>query len=128
VAEEVRTLAQRSASAARETETKMSASLREQETAMTVSGAASQAFTTIHQDIEKMADMVKGIALSTQEQGRGVAGCSQAMQSVDQKVQAVASAAEEVSSTARNLHGHAETLGVALEELESFTLGSSRLT
>ncbi|MFT3870199.1 MAG: methyl-accepting chemotaxis protein [Nibricoccus sp.] len=127
VAEEVRTLAKRSAEAARETEAKMSAALQEQKTAQTVGADAAQAFTTIHQDIQKMAEMVKGIALSTQEQGRGVAGCSQAMQSVDQKVQAVASAAEEVSSTAGNLQGHAESLREALDELESFAGGSTTL-
>lgn len=109
---------------AAKTEAKVSASLEEQEIARVVSSDATQTFTTIHHDIQKMAGMVNGIALSTQEQGKGVAGCSQAMQSVDQKVQAVASAAEEVSSTADNLHGHAEALRLALDELKSFTRGS----
>ena len=88
----------------------MSAAFQEQEDALTLSVDVAQSFTSIHGDIRKVAEMVGGIAQATEELGKGVTGCTQAMQSVDRDVQVVATASEEVSSTAGNLHEYAQAV------------------
>ena len=109
VATEVRKLAERSRTAAREINGLASSSVK-------VATRSGQLLAELVPSIRKTADLVQEVVAASSEQASGVAQMNKAMQHVDQVTQRNASASEELASTAEELSAQAE----ALSQLVSF--------
>jgi methyl-accepting chemotaxis protein len=109
VAVEVRRLAERSQSAAKEIGDLASTSVK-------VAQRSGELLVSLVPAIRKTADLVQEVAASCSEQSAGVSQINRAMAQVDQVTQRNASATEELASTAEELAAQAE----ALQQLMSF--------
>jgi methyl-accepting chemotaxis protein len=109
VATEVRKLAERSQSAAREISVLATGSVK-------VAEHSGQLLSELAPRVQKSADVVQELSAASAEQSQGVSQVSRAMSQVDQVTQQNASSAEELSSTAEELAAHAE----GLQELVGF--------
>jgi methyl-accepting chemotaxis protein len=115
VATEVRKLAERSQSAAKEISSLASSSV-------SVAERSGHLLEELVPGIRKTADLVQEVAAASAEQSSGVGQISKAMSQVDQVTQRNASAAEELASTAEEMAAQAE----ALQQLVGyFRLGGS---
>ncbi len=121
VASEVRTLAQRSATAAKEIKGLIGDATRKVEDGskqVTESGAALR---EIVQSVKRVSDIVGEIAAASKEQATGIEQVGTAVAQVDQVTQANASQTEEMTATAETLSGQA---GKLQELLGRFQLGN----
>jgi methyl-accepting chemotaxis protein len=109
VATEVRKLAEKSQSAAKDIGSLAS-------TSMSVAERSGQALRDLVPSIRKTADLVQEVAAASAEQSSGVAQVNKAMTRVDQVTQRNASAAEELASTAEEMAAQAQ----GLEQLVAF--------
>ncbi|SEU14024.1 methyl-accepting chemotaxis protein [Stigmatella erecta] len=109
VATEVRKLAERSQTAAREISSLASQSVK-------VASRSGQLLVELVPSIRKTADLVQEVVAASAEQASGVTQMNKAMLHVDQVTQRNASASEELASTAEELSAQAE----ALQQLVSF--------
>jgi methyl-accepting chemotaxis protein len=109
VATEVRKLAERSQTAAKEISSLSSTSVK-------VAERAGAALTTLVPAIKKTAELVQEVSAASREQAAGVTQVNKAITLVDQVTQRNASAAEELSSTAEEMATQAE----ALQQLMAF--------
>ncbi|UQA64043.1 HAMP domain-containing protein [Polyangium aurulentum] len=103
VAAEVRKLAERSQTSAKEIQSLAASSVIAAE-------RSGQLLTDLVPAIKTTADLVQTVAAASSEQSEGVAQISQAMGQVDQVTQQNASAAEELAATAEHLAMQAESL------------------
>ena len=109
VATEVRKLAEKSQSAAKEIGTLASSS-------MVVAERSGHVLKELVPSIRKTADLVQEVAAASVEQSSGVAQVNKAMARVDEVTQRNASAAEELASTAEEMAAQAQ----ALDQLVAF--------
>jgi len=107
VASEVRKLAERSQRAAGEI-AELSAN------SVNVAERAGELLTRMVPDIQRTAELVQEISLSSKEQDTGAEQINKAIQQLDQVIQQNASAAEEMSSTAEELAGQAVQMQQAI--------------
>lgn len=103
VAAEVRKLAERSQTAAKEIGSLSSSSVE-------VAVKAGRLLDDIVPGIRKTAELVQEINASSSEQSSGIEGVTQAIQQLDQVIQQNAGAAEQMASTSEELSGQAEHL------------------
>jgi methyl-accepting chemotaxis protein len=103
VATEVRKLAERSQTAAKEIGGLASSSVK-------VAERSGQLLTELVPSIRKSADTVQEVAAATAEQASGVSQINRALTGVDQVTQRNASASEELASTAEEMASQAESL------------------
>ena len=126
VAEEVRSLAQRSAGAARETANKIEAAI-----ASTQRGSRSceAVGTSLEQIVGRVTEadvLVAEIAAAAKEQAQGIAHVGVAMTQMDKVTQGNAASAEQTSSAADELSGQAKMLQDAVEHLHALIASTSR--
>ncbi|GFO68106.1 hypothetical protein GMLC_16850 [Geomonas limicola] len=107
VASEVRKLAERSQRAAGEI-SELSAN------SVNVAVRAGELLSRIVPDIQRTAELVQEISISSREQDSGAGQINKAIQQLDQVIQQNASAAEEMSSTAEELAGQAVQMQSAI--------------
>src|SRR5262249_45771801 len=120
VAEEVRALAQRSATAAKETADKIDAALGKSAEGARLSADVSQMLTQVVDSVRQMDGLVGEIASSSSEQSQGIVQVTKAVSHMDASVQANAAGAEESASAAQELSqqaGELQQLVSALREL-----------
>jgi methyl-accepting chemotaxis protein len=103
VATEVRKLAERSQTAARDIGSLASSSVG-------VAQRSGELLTELVPTIRKTADLVREVAAASNEQAQGVEQINRAMTLVDQVTQRTASASEELASTAEEMASQAEAL------------------
>jgi methyl-accepting chemotaxis protein len=103
VATEVRKLAERSQTAAKEIGGLASSSVK-------VAGRSGQLLTELVPSIRKSAETVQEVAAAAAEQAAGVSQINRALTGVDQVTQRNASASEELASTAEQMASQAESL------------------
>ena len=103
VATEVRKLAERSQSAAKEISGLAASSVK-------VADRSGQLLDELVPNIRKTTDLVQEVSAASAEQSSGVAQINRAMSQVDQVTQKNASAAEELASTAEEMASQAEAL------------------
>jgi len=127
VAEEVRALAQRSATAARETAAKIEVALQKSNEGATTSGEVAAMLTDIVGQVRTMDTLVVEIAKASVEQTQGLDQITKAMTEMDRVTQANAATAEESASVAHELSTQSVQLGSAVSQLNAFTGIKSRV-
>jgi methyl-accepting chemotaxis protein len=117
VAEEVRSLAQRCAAAARETAVKIEDSVAKSQHGSALSGEVAKSFGEIQAQIRQLDRLVSEIAGASREQSEGIAQVNTAVSDMDKITQSNAATAEESASNAVELNGEAEKLTKVVGEL-----------
>ena len=117
VAEEVRSLAQRSAQAAKDTAAKIDHSVSKSKEGVRDCADAYQSFTAIQQHVQDLDARVSEIAGSSAEQSEGIAQINNAVQEMDTVTQSTAANAEETAAAAEELNAQALSLHEAIADL-----------
>lgn len=110
VAEEVRNLAARSATAAKETSDMIENSIKTVENGASLANRTSDALTEIKQSSIKAADIVAEIATSSNEQAQAIAQINEGLLQIDKVTQTNTASAEESASASEQLSGQANQL------------------
>ena len=120
VASEVRSLAQRSADAAKEIKTLIAASVERVEQGTAQVDRAGETMREVVASIRRVTDIVAEISAASTEQSGGVAQIGQAVSQMDQATQQNAALVEESAAAAESLKGQAHQLvdAVAVFQLE----------
>jgi len=121
VAEEVRALAQRSATAARETAAKIEVALEKSSEGAATSVEVAGMLAEIVGQVRTMDTIVVEIAKASVEQSQGLEQITKAMSEMDRVTQANAATAEESASVAHELSTQSAQLGVAVQQLNAFS-------
>jgi methyl-accepting chemotaxis protein len=119
VAEEVRSLAQRSASAARDTAVLIEGAVRKTQLGAGISERATQGLQQIVEHVRKVDALATATATAAKEQSLGIRQLTQTVSQLDGGTQANAAQAEEGASAAQELSAQAEALEDAVSELMS---------
>ncbi|HLP09696.1 MAG TPA: methyl-accepting chemotaxis protein [Opitutaceae bacterium] len=119
VAEEVRNLAQRAASAAKETAAKIDDSVSKSEQGALISAEAAKSFATIQEQIRSLDTLVTEIAGASQEQSQGIGQVNTAVVQMDKVTQSNAGNAEESASAAEELNAQAVSLTEVVNDLQN---------
>ena len=122
VAAEVRTLAQRSASAAKEIKLLIGDSVQRVDTGSRLVDEAGATMSEIVASVKQVADIMSEIAIASQEQGSGIEQVNIAITEMDSLTQQNAAMVEEAASAAESLHRQAEKL---LEAVSIFKLAQA---
>jgi methyl-accepting chemotaxis protein len=122
VAQEVRSLAQRCASSAREIKELISTSSDHVSTGVSLVGAAGEALARMVARIHEINNLMADIASAAAEQSRGIAEVNTAVSQMDQITQKNAAMVEETSAETQRLKGEAVDLAT---KLERFRIGES---
>jgi methyl-accepting chemotaxis protein len=125
VAEEVRNLAQRSATAARETATKIETAIANSQQGVEISQSVAASLHNIVSQIREVDELVAEVASASQEQSHGITQINGAVTEMDQVTQRNAATAEESAAAATELHDQAESIMSAVNDLLAIA-GSSR--
>jgi methyl-accepting chemotaxis protein len=120
VAQEVRELAQRSAKAAKDIKTLISASSKHVEQGVTLVGQTGLALRDFARQVTEIAGLVHEIASSSKEQSTGLHEINTAINQMDQMTQQNAAMVEETSASSHSLTQEANTLAdlVSMFKLE----------
>jgi methyl-accepting chemotaxis protein len=110
VAEEVRNLAARSASAAKETTALIEGSIRKVEYGTKIANETAGALNHIVEGVTKAADLVGNIAVASNEQATGIAQANQGISQVSMVTQTNSATAEEGAAASEELSSQAELL------------------
>ncbi|MFC5430788.1 methyl-accepting chemotaxis protein [Paraburkholderia denitrificans] len=114
VAGEVRSLAQRSATASREIKELITDSLKRVETGARQIDRATETMTEILASVRSVSDLMGEITAASQEQSKGIEQVNQAVAQMDQVTQQNAALVEEASAAALSLKEQAEQLETAI--------------
>ena len=124
VAEEVRSLAQRSAQAARETATKIADASAKSAQGVSISGQVAASLDGIVERIRQLDEMVGGIAQASKEQSEGITQLNQAVAGMDQITQSNAALAEQSASAAQEMQTQAAQVRSAVGDLMNMVNGA----
>ena len=127
VASEVRSLAGRSAEAAKEIKQLISASVERVEQGSAMADQAGETMTEVVQSIRRVTDLMGEINAATSEQASGVAQVGEAVTQMDQATQQNAALVEEMAAAAGSLSSQAQELvqAVAVFKLDASQSGAS---
>jgi len=117
VAEEVRSLAQRSAVAARETAGKIEDAVNRTSDGVRISQKVGQALEEIVTRVRRTDDLITEIATASGEQSTGLGQLNTAVSQMDKVTQSNAASAEETAASAQELKIQASALVASVEEL-----------
>ncbi|MEJ6949845.1 methyl-accepting chemotaxis protein [Natronospora cellulosivora (SeqCode)] len=110
VAEEVRTLAQRSAQAAKDTADIIEKNINLAEKGVDISTDVNKSLTNIYEQTQKVSKLMDEVAASSEEQSKGITQVNSAVAQMDQVVQENASSAEESASASEELSAQAQNM------------------
>ena len=126
VAEEVRTLARRSAQAARETADRISDSIEASRRGVELNTKVGLALGQIVDHSRGLDTLIQGIATATTEQSEGLRQLTTAVNQIDQITQRNAANSEENAASAAELRRQATVLSGIVVDLESKLAGTSK--
>jgi methyl-accepting chemotaxis protein len=124
VAAEVRSLAQRSAVAAKEIKTLIGDSVDKVGAGTKLVGAAGETMQEIVSSVKKVSDLIAEIAAASQEQSSGIEQVNTAVNQMDQVVQQNASLVEEATAATESMKNQATVL---LRMVSRFKLGAEQV-
>ncbi|GLS92416.1 hypothetical protein GCM10007916_34870 [Psychromonas marina] len=112
VATEVRNLAQRSATAAKEVKALISSSVQKIETGTTLADQAGKSITDVVISIQEVAKLIEGITIASVEQSVGIDQVSRAILQIDDVTQQNSALVEEGSAAASSLEEQVANLAI----------------
>ncbi len=118
VAEEVRSLAQRSAQSAKETATKIEDSVTRSEAGVQISVKVAESFDEIVAKARQVDELVAEIASASNEQTQGIGQVTTAVSQMDKVTQTNAAGAEEAASASEELNAQAELMRESVRHLQ----------
>jgi len=124
VAEAVRSLAQRSALAAKDISQMIQASVEKIAKGNGVASRSGESLENIVSSVTKVSDLNTEIATASKEQATGLSQISKAMQSLDQSTQQNAQASEAINNSSRGMLTQSEQLEDLVFSFEKIALGS----
>ena len=127
VAEEVRSLAQRAAEAARNTSGLIEGTISQIILGTQLVQTTDEAFSEVTQSSVKVAELVSEIASASNEQAKGIDQISQAISQMDKVVQSSAAGAEESASAAEEMNAMAESMRQLVVELTTVVQGADNV-
>ncbi|MFZ5775503.1 MAG: HAMP domain-containing methyl-accepting chemotaxis protein [Thermodesulfobacteriota bacterium] len=110
VAEEVRNLAARSATAAKETAELIEGAVSKTENGTLIANATAESLTEIVGAVKRVTDLAGEIAAASSEQAQGISQVNQGLSQIDQVTQQNTASAEEGAAAAEQLSGQAARL------------------
>jgi methyl-accepting chemotaxis protein len=126
VAEEVRALAQRSATAARETADKIEIAIQNGNQGVSVSEKVAASLEAITGKARQVDDLVGEIATASREQSQGISQINTAIGEMDKITQSNASTSEESAAAAEELNSQAQVMRGAVEDMRRLVDGGAR--
>ncbi|MFH1036215.1 MAG: methyl-accepting chemotaxis protein, partial [Pseudomonadota bacterium] len=123
VAEEVRNLAGRAASAAKNTTGLIEGTISRVQSGSNLVERTSQAFAQVNQQVGQVAQLVSEISAASSEQSLGIGQLNLAMEQIDKVTQTSAAAAEESAAASQELNAQAATLRGVVEHLAAMVEG-----
>lgn len=123
VAEEVRNLAARSASAAKETTSMIEGSIQKVEGGTKIANETAEALNKIVEGVSQATELVGQIASASQEQALGVDQVNQGIAQISDVVQTTSATAEETAAASEELSGQADMLK---SQVSTFKLRQNR--
>jgi methyl-accepting chemotaxis protein-1 (serine sensor receptor) len=114
VASEVRSLAQRSSSAAKEIKDLIAASLQQVQTGAALAGEAGDTMSAVTRAVSRVTGMVGEIASASVEQARGIEQVNQAIVQIDQVTQQNATLVEQAAAASLSLQQQGQQLSDAV--------------
>ncbi len=115
VASEVRSLAQRSASAAKEIKTLISDSVEKVNLGSTFVGEAGQTMSRIVDSVQQVADIMQEITAAGQEQSEEIEDVNRAIGQMDEMTQQNAALVEQAAAAAQSMQQQAQSLSHAVD-------------
>ncbi len=125
VAEEVRNLAQRSATAAKDTASLIEGSASKSDEGVSIVDEAVEALKAIEESAKKVNSLVSDIAESSIEQSTGVDQVSEALAEIDRIIQQNASVAEESAASSEELSAQADSLREMIQNMQDVITGNA---
>ncbi|HWA26921.1 MAG TPA: methyl-accepting chemotaxis protein [Lacunisphaera sp.] len=126
VADEVRALAQRAATAAKDTAAKIEDSIAKSEHGAAVSGRVANSLGVIVEKARKVDEIVASIAGASEEQRAGIGQINGAVSQMDKVTQSNAGNAEETAAAAEELSAQSASLKETVAQLRRLVGGYSR--
>ncbi len=126
VADEVRSLAQRAAGAARETNTLIEQTVARVQRGVELNEATGESFGKIGESVRTVAELVGQITVASSEQAQGIDQVNTAVAQIDRVTQSNAAAAEESASASEELSAQAEQVNSMVDDLVSLVGSTSR--
>ncbi len=126
VAEEVRSLAQRSAKAARETAEMIESSIKKADAGSKIADETAKALVEIVTGVTKVTDLVGEIAAASKDQEKGVAQVNTGLSQVDRVTQQNTATAEEAAAASEELSAQALELQAMLQKFKLKGSGQGR--
>ena len=125
VAEEVRSLALRSAEAAKQTSTLIETAVQSADEGVTLNLAVLSQLTDIDTRVSRVSAVMTEVATGSQQQREGIDEIGKAVEQMNTVTQAVAANAEESASASEELAGQASTMTALIAEFELTGAGAS---
>ncbi len=126
VAEEVRSLARRSAEAAKDTASLIEGAQRNSEQGVAASLEVTEILEHIADKARKVTQLVSEVSAATKEQAQGIAHVNTAVSQMDKVIQSNAAGSEEAASAGEELSAQAEELNKMVAELVVAVSGEKR--
>ncbi|MFP5518924.1 MAG: methyl-accepting chemotaxis protein [Bdellovibrionia bacterium] len=123
VADAVRTLAQRSATAAKDISVLIQESVDKIDRGTSIADRSGTVMAEIVSSVKKVSDLANEIATSSGEQSSGIGQVSKAMNSLDQGAQTNAASSEEIAGTAQEISNQTEVMRGLVAELNTIVTG-----